>query len=645
MRDGLRGLDLRTDYRSDVNDMARDFYVPALKRCTMYRRAVGYFTSYGIATAAEGVRALCEGSGEMRLVTSPMLSEEDAGAIERGYEARENAVERAVLEAIAACEESPWENRLEWLAWLIAENRLTIRLAVPAGPGMRGVYHEKVGIFTDGDGDTVAFIGSANETTGGLVENFESIEVFWTWEDPQGRVKRKIEHFEKLWANDTRGLAVVPFPEAARQRLLRRYTDKHRRQRASSPAAGKLGPPLWPHQVSAIDTFLAEPQGVLEMATGTGKTRVALEIIRTLQEERRIHTVVVVADGNDLLEQWYGHLLRVHRAVPTFQAVLRHYEDNHDADRVALYDRDVLILSSRIALPRILPKLSTAQRQQTLVVHDEVHRLGSPGNREALAPFASAKFRLGLSATPDREYDQEGNDFIKTHIGPLIFKFPLEAAIEEGVLCEFDYHPMSYSPNEEDVQRIQNTFARASAKEAAGEPMSEEELWIELSRVHKTSTAKLPVFDEVLRRRPALLNRCIVFVETRAYGEQVLEIIHKYRPDFHTYYAAEDHRTLRRFAAGDIACLLTCHRLSEGIDIRGLESVILLSSARARLETIQRIGRCLRVDPTNPRKRATVVDFVRDNMDRGDKWNADIERCRWLKTVASTRRHKVAVDA
>ena len=647
MRGGLRELDLRTDYRTDADDLPRDFYIPALERCTMYRRAVGYFTSYGIATAANGIRALCDGSGEMRLVTSPMLSEEDVDAIERGYEARENAVERAVLNAIAACEDSLWRNRLEWLAWLVAESRLTIRLATPTAQGLRGIYHEKVGVFTDGEGNAVTFIGSPNETAGGLIENFESIEVFWSWEDPQGRVQRKIDHFERLWANQTRGLVVLPFPDAARQQLLRHYVrgQGRGRQNIAVAPASPLGPALWPHQRRAIDTFLERPQGVLEMATGTGKTRVAQEIIRALHEKGRIHTVIVAADGNDLLDQWHGHLLALHRAVPTFRAVLREYEDNHDADRVALFDRDVLVLSSRLALPRILRTMSRAQTKATLVVHDEIHRLGSQGNREALAPFASAEFRLGLSATPDRVYDQEGNDFIETHVGPLLFQFPLDAAIAEGILCEFDYHPLSYFPSDDDRHRIQSIFARASAREAIGDPMSDEELWIELSKVHKTSKEKLPVFDEIVRSQPQLLNRCIVFVETREYGEQVLEIIHRYTHDFHTYYATEDRQTLRRFAQGHVACLLTCHRLSEGIDIRGLESVVLFSSARARLETIQRIGRCLRVDPSNPNKRAHVVDFIRHDMGTDDKWNADVERHRWLEAVATTRREEVSTDA
>ena len=125
----------------------------------------------------------------------------------------------------------------------------------------------------------------------------------------------------------------------------------------------------------------------------------------------------------------------------------------------------------------------------------------------------------------------------------------------------------------------------------------------------KTSRAKLPLFEDFIRDHLPLLERCIIFVETKEYGDEVLQIVHKFSHDFHTYFAEDDSATLERFAKGDIECLLTCHRLSEGIDIRSLKTVILFSSSRARLETIQRMGRCLRVDPNDPQKRANAGGF------------------------------------
>jgi superfamily II DNA or RNA helicase len=301
-----------------------------------------------------------------------------------------------------------------------------------------------------------------------------------------------------------------------------------------------------------------------------------------------------------------------------------------------LNPKNSILLVSRLALAPALKMLEADAGKRTILIHDEAHRAGSEGNRRNLAGTTDRiRFRLGLSATPEREYDAEGNEFVEQHIGPVLFRFGLADAIHAGILAPFDYHPLSYILDADDRRRQQQIFARRTARQQSGNPMSDEEFWTELAKVHKTSRAKLPVFEAFIAGRPDLLANCLVFVETKEYGESVLEIIHKFRHDFHTYYGEEDSSVLRRFAQGEIACLVTCHRLSEGIDIRSLETVILFASARARLETIQRIGRCLRVDPNNPGKRANVVDFVRQAQPGDADPEADEQRSNWLTELSA----------
>ena len=163
--------------------------------------------------------------------------------------------------------------------------------------------------------------------------------------------------------------------------------------------------------------------------------------------------------------------------------------------------------------------------------------------------------------------------------------------------------------------------------------MSDSDMWIEISRVYKTSEAKLPIFADFIRNHKDLLTRCIIFVETKEFGESVLEIVHQFRDDFHTYFSGEDVKILDRFANGDLECLISCHRLSEGIDIHSLNSVILFSSEKGRLETIQRIGRCLRTNPLEPEKIANVVDFIRTNRNV-DEPTPDEERRDWLNELS-----------
>jgi superfamily II DNA or RNA helicase len=250
----------------------------------------------------------------------------------------------------------------------------------------------------------------------------------------------------------------------------------------------------------------------------------------------------------------------------------------------------------------------------------------------------SFPFVLGLSATPDRAYDDDGNAFIEKEIGPSIFRFPLEAAIARGILCEFDYTPLDYDLTEGDRQRLQQVYSRKAASAHGGTPMSDEDVWIELSKVYKTAEMKPQVFASYVAANPQSLRRSIVFVETREYGERVLQTIHDHTNLYRTYYSEDEGAHLQRFSRGEIDCLITCHRISQGIDIKALRSVFLLSSARAKLETVQRIGRCLRTDPNDPAKRALVVDFVRPQDEDTDQPNADIDRRDWLANIALTRK-------
>ena len=165
--------------------------------------------------------------------------------------------------------------------------------------------------------------------------------------------------------------------------------------------------------------------------------------------------------------------------------------------------------------------------------------------------------------------------------------------------------------------------------------MSDKDFWIQLARVYKVSRAKLAPFDQFLKENSHVLKNCIIFVEDKAYGELVMNIIHKYCLSFKSYFAEEDRETLRLFASGKLSCLVTCHRLSEGIDIRSLENVVIFSSARARLETIQRIGRILRVDPENKSKVSHVVDFIRTRNNEDDEDpEADSSRKIWLSDLS-----------
>ena len=161
-------------------------------------------------------------------------------------------------------------------------------------------------------------------------------------------------------------------------------------------------------------------------------------------------------------------------------------------------------------------------------------------------------------------------------------------------------------------------------------------MFTQLANVNKTAVNKLDEFRSLVNKRPELLEKCIIFVQTMEYGIKLQEILMNYNDKYHTYYADDEKSELERFASGEIDCLVTCKKISEGIDIRSVTNIILFSSDRSRLVTTQRIGRALRIDDTNPSKKANIVDFILN--DGTEDVNADTERKTWLTELSKIRR-------
>lgn len=633
----IRDIQYKEDYRSGYDDLVEDFFQPSLREAQVYWRAVGYFSSSSLEAFGTPLGEFIKNGGRIRLVTSVELSEADLRAIENGA-VRQDICERRLDQILDTDFADGVGNGVARLARLLEIGRLEIQIAVPKTG--TGIYHEKIGLFIQGD-NFVAFAGSSNESRMAFENNRECVDVYTSWDSPS-RAMRKREHFEELWNRRDKGVEVYSFPEAAQRKLLRVVGEWEAGRRQTQPQNNK-----WRHQDEALSVFIAAERGVLNMATGTGKTRTALKILETLFRQGEIETIVVAMDGTDLLDQWFGELLELRNQLSKSVSIYRDYDSNKEVQNFTLAPRNAILLvsrrggSTRDPLVSALRALRPPQGSRTILIHDEVHRLGSPDNRSRLDGLSAAlRFRLGLSATPDREYDRDGNQFILEHIGPELMRFEIGDAIRRGILAPFNYFPLDYELTDEDRARIRDIYKRQAARAAAGEPMSDEQVWTEIANVYKTSRAKLPVFARFIERNQQLLERCIVFVETQEYGNEVLEIIHRYRSDFHTYFSGEESDTLKRFARGELECLITCHRVSEGIDIRSLNSAILFSSARARLETIQRMGRCLRTDPDNPHKIANVVDFIRHG-NEGEDPNADEDRCAWLTDLSTIRAEEV----
>ena len=617
------------------DNLIDELYTPCLTWAERFDRGVGYFTTGWLTYNIAGLSDFASRGGKMRLITSPILSTEDTDAI-IGTESQDGStflrLEAALLENVETLKREMEADIINTFSWMLYDGIIDMRFAIPCAKLEEGDFHDKFGIFYKGN-DALSFSGSINDSKHGF-QNYESIKVFKTWAGTQEYVDADIVRFEKIWNRKDRNLKIFTIPQAVKNKIFELRTPDR-------PYSLPTGSSKWVHQDIAVKTFLEKEHGILAMATGTGKTITAMKIINKLFDSGKIRRVVITMYGNDLLEQWAIQIRENYKN----KQINYHYASQKMMKDFVMHPDDSILILSRDSrnLSRLLDlfdRLPGDYRNDTLFVFDEVHGAGSNTFVENLSGRLSPyRYRLGLSATPEREYDEVGNDFLLNEIGEVIFEFTLQDAIQKGILCEFNYIPLPYVLTEEEKLKKRRIIATFNAKKDSGELVDEKDMYTQLALVNKTAVNKLVEFESLISQRPELLQKCIIFVQTMEYGEKLQEILSRYSDKYHTYYADDEKINLENFAAGKIDCLLTCKKVSEGIDISSVTNIILFSSDRSRLVTTQRIGRALRLDKNNPLKKATVVDFVIEDSEENDN-NADVARAEWLTELSQTRRCK-----
>jgi superfamily II DNA or RNA helicase len=634
----LRGLSLAVSYRSDTGNIVDQFYIPCLERATTYRRAVGYFTSSGLAVAARGLASFIQGLGRMFLVASPYLEEQDCQAISRGYEARHDVVTRALVRCFDAAMEDIVRDRLACLAWLVANERLEIKVALPRAEGgeyRRGIYHEKLGLFTDDDDDTVAFSGSSNETAGGLVDNFESIDVFWSWEDQQKRVGIKEENFKRLWENGTPSLEVYPFPQAVRERLLQfrppspplidPESARTRRVQIGSPPRPRVGFGIpeglrpWDYQIAAIGKWFEHGcRGIYEMATGTGKTVTALcSAVELFGREREL-AVAIFVPFQHLVDQWdevargFGLLpVKCYESTASWREKLS--DQVTDLNIGARNVVCAIATHKTASSPPFADTLGSLQKP-LLVIADEVHHLGAPEYSKAMLP--ASKFRLGLSATPMRWLDPDGNALLRGYFENTVFSFPLQEAIEKGFLCHYDYHPHVVPLERDEFDRYESVslqiariFNQAEKDERARTRL--DFLLRERAEILNCARSKLDTL-RTLTTEPERITYTLFYCAPGQIDDVVHLLAHDLRLRVRRFTAEEsaDERQylLSEFEQTKLQGLVAMKCLDEGVDVPATRTAFILASSSNPREFIQRRGRILRLHPN--KRRATIHDLI-----------------------------------
>lgn len=625
----LRDHEFAASYNKAVDDIAARFYLPCMRSADRYDRVSGYFSSAVFSVAWPALKEFVKAGGRMRVICSPVLSAHDLAGLREGHEAQadEEIAQALVAELQVLLASSRSRKPTRVFAGLVASGVVELRMAMlsdTAGPGDRRLFHDKVGVFIDAADDAVGFRGSMNETYLGLAAdgNLESVDVFPSWADGRdaARAREARERFEQLWSDHVpavrvralSALALTFIREAGAQdwEVLVDEVIAEASVREATPATAR---PLHDHQVEALATWnLHGRRGLLEHATGAGKTYTAIRAIREVLAEGG--SAMVLVPSSLLLRQWdtelSTHLADIH---PRILLV----GDGNDSWR-----RDELLRpwtsppassDSPQVVVAMIPTAATEAfltrvrvHQRTLVVADEAHRLGSTQARRLLE--LQAPWRLGLSATPHRAGDREGTGALLDYFGGILEPpYTLADAIADRVLTPYHYRPheVELTPQEQDdyedlTRRIRREAGqRGDALDDLSANDRLRKLTIARARILKQAHGKVDLSLRVLGEHYNPGQRWLVYCDSLAQLRTVRARLHAAglpTLEYHADMAGDRQATLVELEInGGILVSIRC--LDEGVDLPAVDHALILASSRNPREFIQRRGRILRRYP------------------------------------------------
>lgn len=655
MKNSLRTLLLKDEYNTDDDDIIRDLYGPCLKLSTQYDRAVGYFRANIYRELGEELLDFVIRGGKVRLVCSPDIPESDEMAAREGYERRGTRdaryLESDLVSILEIMSKNPQEEDcLNMLRLLIEKGALEIFIAVRPG----GIYHRKVGVFKDEYGNKVVFSGSGNETQNAVTtiedwSNDESFDVYTSWGGvfEIRKAQSKDDYLKRLFEGNSNRTKIRPLNEVERNVIarFRAYSDYESCRQGARSRSSKnsitneedaFGVKPYYYQEQAIKKWKeAGYIGMLSMATGTGKTITSLFAIKDFVEKGR--PILVLVPSAVLLDQWLKSIKLFFPATPVLCAGggydwrsfpgKRMFVDKTNLSRIILSTMDTAATDDFIEF--------FSQAENPVLVADEAHRLGSESHRKIL----SLKFpvRLGLSATPERLFDDEGSEALKHFFGEdPVFNLPMGAKVrlssedskEVSVLGHFlsrytyDYKIAHLTKDE---QEAWNSRTRQIKREVARNPSLINSsssntksdrlklLLIQRANIVKSAIEKVQIANQVISEEYTENGRWIVYCQDEKQLSIVFKKIRESNPhlnviQYHSKMSpAERERTLDYFEKNP-GIIVSIRCLDEGVDVPAADGALILASSTNPREYVQRRGRVLR--KSQGKRSARIIDVL-----------------------------------
>lgn len=684
-------------YASDREYKPYEFYAQVIPLSKKIDLKLGYFSTYSISILAVPFSKFILSNGVFRVITCHILNSKDIENVITPLDL--NPEELGEIETILINTPDKLKDILiegrelfyNCLNYLQQKNRLVIQ-PVFFQKEMT-LAHEKCAVFYDGE-NKLSIDGSCNFTPSGLLKNGESFKVTRSWRDEEdaksieldeviiesifrgehkdyilatkekliGIIKEKattsdelaiVEKGERLfkkiedfYENNERGKKIKIFLDNIFQEKIKELKNK-----ASLPFI-----PSWflnkdnklrTHQEIAISSwFKNNGVGIFHMATGSGKTVTALSTVtrlvqKIIEREERLGIIVTVPYKH-LADQWQDEAANF-----GFSPIICYGSYKKWINEV---NNEIINLNSRISnFFFVITSNATFTRDKFqnilseikfpfVFIADEMHNLG--GRKISTVLPSNSRFRIGLSATPERHLDEEGTRLLQDFFGEAVIEYGLREAIQDKTLCKYNYYPILVSFTEielEEYKDISIQIARAfSYSQKDSESIESERLkrlLIKRSRIVANADNKLIKLKQLLEDKKESrynLIYCGDEIEYTQFGQdqefaseseslalkQVDKILRMIGNDIgmraNKFTATEDQekrkRILKQFGNGELQTLVAIRCLDEGVDVPRTENAYILASSSNPRQFIQRRGRVLR--KATGKKRANIYDFI-----------------------------------
>lgn len=649
-----KNISIKSSYETGEDDLVDSFYIPVLENAIQYDRIAGFFSSSSLAIASKGLAGLIKNKGKMRLIACPQLQSNDVEIIKQVYEGENSLLEENLINSISSMKDEFENNHVKALGWMLSKGFLEIKIAIPIKTSMyafsntsnKGIFHQKVGLLKDREGNEISFSGSINETALGWIDNIEEFKVFKSWVPEQNNyLLDDIKKFNEFWNNKRKNVKVIELPDAVKDNLVKKSNDfdintidlkMYKKIKKSKKIKDELG--LFFYQKDAINKWKDNNYKLLfQMATGTGKTRTAIGCITEALNISNKLLIIVSCPQGTLSLQWKREIDELDLGIDYSEIIdgtNKKWRDSLDEILLKIsigYYDTAIIYTTHITCSKkeFIERINNRKNKiKTLFIGDEVHGLGATKTRLGL--LEEYEYRVGLSATPSRWFDESGTYLLEEYFGNKNFEFSIADALStinpltgKTFLVNYYYYIEFVKLTDDEIQgykKLSLDIKKLNLCKKKSEEYAEriERLLFKRANIIKNAENKYAKLQEILYRMDNIED-LIIFVSSEQLNN-VLKILSNMKIPAHRLTQnegtvsninygglTEREYIINKFKDKQYKVLVAIKCLDEGIDIPSASKAILMANSTNPREYVQRIGRVIR--QSKNKKNATIYDI------------------------------------